>query len=253
MEFIRRRREDLGATTTGRRVVTPPEENPATQEEYQYQEDMNRSTQSIPSRPKYDYSESKANPLRPLSDDELNHPRVRDLLKQLVEEKQIGAQRKETKKVKKTFKYPMAWKSKAGKSSKKPDTVLVFYLNIKGEIQTPMVVPIYSGNMVIIRNKIHEVDPRAMWSLKLGQKTHKVLIIKEIDRRPVSNLDLDEIRRRGDATDSDEFLIKAALRAQTAVAKKSIPFWVWIVIGIIVIGLIAFFLLNKTPATTPTG
>jgi len=109
--------------------------------------------------------------------------------------------------------------------------------------------------MVIIRNKIHEVDPRAMWSLKLGAKTHKVLIIKEIDRRPVSNLDIDEIKRRGDATDSDEFLIKAALRAQTAVAKKPIPIWVWIILAIAAVGLIAFLLLNKgsTTTTTPTG
>jgi hypothetical protein len=253
MEFIRRRREDLGAATnSARRVVAPPVDNPSSPEQYQDESIRN----NIMPTPKYNYNDSKANPLRPLSDEELNKPRVRELLKQLVDEKQIGEQRKETKKIKKKFKYPMAWKSKATKSSKKPDTVLVFYLNIKGEIQTPMVVPIYSGNMVIIRNKIHEVDPRAMWSLKLGMKTHKVLIIKEIDRRPVSNLDLDEIRRRGDATDSDEFLIKAALRAQTALAKKPISIWVWIILGVIVIGLLAFFLLSKSnpaPVVTPTG
>ena len=192
--------------------------------------------------------------MRALSKDELKNPRLRDLLVKIREEQETGTQKKETKKEKKKFKYPMSWKSKAGKSSKRPDTVLVFYLNIKGEIQTPMIVPIYSGNMVIIRNKIHEVDPRAMWSLKLGAKTHKVLIIKEIDRRPVSNLDIDEIKRRGDATDSDEFLIKAALRAQTAVAKKPIPIWVWIVLAIAAVGLIAFLLLNKGSATTtPTG
>ena len=244
MEFIRRRREDLGTTATSRRVVTPPIENPSRFEEYQ---EGNINTQ-------YNYNSSKANPLRPLSNEELNRPKVRDLLKRLVEEKETGIQRKETKKTKKIFKYPFSWKLKANKSSKKPDTVLVFYLNIKGEIQTPMIVPIYSGNMVIIRNKIHEVDPRAMWSLKLGMKTHKVLIIKEIDRRPVSNLDLDEIRRRGDATDSDEFLIKAALRAQTAVAKKPISIWVWIILGAIVIGLLAFFFLSKgNPTMTPTG
>ncbi len=38
-------------------------------------------------------------------------------------------------------------------------------------------------------------------------------IIKGIDRRPVSNLDYAEIQKRGDSTDSDEFLIKAALQA----------------------------------------
>jgi hypothetical protein len=254
MEFIRRRREDLGAATnSARRIVAPPVENPSSPEQYEEEESIR---DNIMSTQKYDYNDSRAKPLRPLSNEELNKPKVRDLLKQLVEEKQIGEQQKETKKFKKKFKYPMKWKSKANKSSRKPDTVLVFYLNIKGEIQTPMVVPIYSGNMVIIRNKIHEVDPRAMWSLKLGMKTHKVLIIKEIDRRPVSNLDLDEIRRRGDATDSDEFLIKAALRAQTAVAKKPIPIWIWIILGIVVIGLLAFFFLsgNKTaPIVTPTG
>jgi hypothetical protein len=248
MEFIRRRREDLGATATGKRVVTSPIENPSTPE--QYQEDEVRDNLNS----KYDYSDSRARPLRPLNREELNQPRVRDLLNQLVEEKQSGAQKKETKQTKKKFKYPMAWKSKANKSSKKPDTVLVFYLNIKGEIQTPLIVPIYSGNMVIIKNKIHEVDPRAMWSLKLGMKTHKVLIIKEIDRRPVSNLDLDEIRRRGDATDSDEFLIKAALRAQTAVAKKPISIWIWIILAVVIVGLIAFFLLSKSsPTVAPTG
>lgn len=247
MEFIRRRREDIGGSANSKRIVMPAVEYPATLEQYE-EEDM---TNSVAAK-KYDYNETKAKPLRALTNQELNQPRVRDLLKRLVDEKEMGAQRKDTKKEKKVFKWPVAWKSKANKSSKKPDTVLVFYLNIKGEIQTPMIVPIYSGNMVIIRNKIHEVDPRAMWSLKLGMKTHKVLIIKEIDRRPVSNLDLDEVRRRGDATDSDEFLIKAALRAQTAAAKKPVSIIVWIILGVIVVGLLIFFFMNKTP-TVATG
>lgn len=251
MEFIRRRREDLGTTATARRIVTSPVESSSSPEQY----DEENLVDSLPE--KYDYNDSKARPLKELNDKELNQPRVRDLLKKLVDDKETGVQRKETKSTKKVFKWPRLWQSKAKKSSKKPDTVLIFYLNIKGEIQTPMIVPIYSGNMVIIRNKIHEVDPRAMWSLQLGKKNHKVLIIKEIDRRPVSNLDLDEIRRRGDATDSDEFLIKAALRAQTATAKKPISIWVWVILGILVIGLIAFFLLNKSPTTAaeavPTG
>jgi len=222
----------------------PPVENPLTPEQYD-EESIKDNTMFAK---KYDYN-TQVKPLRPLNNEELNQPRVRDLLKQLMEDKQMGEQRKETKKTKKFFKWPMAWKSKANKSSKKPDTVLIFYLNIKGEIQTPMIVPIYSGNMVIIKNKIHEVDPRAMWSLKLGMKTHKVLIIKEIDRRPVSNLDLDEIRKRGDATDSDEFLIKAALRAQTAVARKPVSIWVWIIVGVIVVGLLVFFFMSKSPST----
>lgn len=238
MEFIRRR-SDLGAATTTRNVVTPPIESSEYPEE---RRSRNR------------YNDSSANPLRPLTTDELNKPRVRELLNRLIEEKEIGQERSDTKSKKKPFKWPFSWKSKANKSSKKPDTVLVFYLNIKGEIQTPMIIPIYSGNMIIIKNKIHEVDPRAMWSLKLGNKTHKVLIVKEIDRRPVSNLDLDEVRRRGDATDSDEFLIKAALRAQTAAVSKPVSIWVWIILGIIIVGGLIFFFTQKTPAPaiTPT-
>jgi hypothetical protein len=189
--------------------------------------------------------DNNARPLRPLSNEELQHPKVRDLLQKLVDEKQIGEERKDTKDKKKFFKYPGAWKAKAKKSSKKPDTVLVFYLNIKGEIQQPIIVPIYSGNMIIIKNKIHEVDPRAMWNLKIGMKNHKVLIIKEIDRRPVSNLDLDEVRARGDATDSDEFLIKAALRAQTANVSKAIPMWVWILLMLVIGGALIFFFTRK--------
>jgi hypothetical protein len=241
MEFIRRR-EDLAGNATRRRVeriVTPPPENPQGIEEYKKVE------QEHPG-----YHPSKANPLRPLSVSEMKEPKVRELLKQLVEDKETGQKKADTEKKKKNFKFPRIWKSMAAKSSKKRDTVMIMYLNIKGEIEQPLVVPIYSGNMVIIRNKIHEVDPRAMWNFKVGMKTHKVLIVKEIDRRPVSNLDIDEIKRRGDGTDSDEFLIKAALRAQT-ITSKPINKWVWIIVGIAVVALLIFFFMQK--GGSPTG
>jgi len=70
-----------------------------------------------------------------------------------------------------------------------------------------------------------------------------LLIIKEIDRRPVSNLDWDDIRVRGDATDSDEFLIKAALKAQMTTTAKQMGKGVIIIIVIaIVAGLVFFFM-----------
>lgn len=238
MEFIRRR-GDFRSSTSTTRTIEPPPEKPIGKEEYLSQ----RRERDIPKYNKY--NQRSANPLRPLMGEEFNQPKVRDLLNRLLEEKQFGEERKDTQQKKKFFKFPRGWKSKANKSSKKPDTVLVFYLNIKGEIQQPLVVPIYSGNMIIIKNKIHEVDPRAMWNLKIGMKNHKVLIIKEIDRRPVSNLDLDEIRARGDATDSDEFLIKAALRAQTASIGKPIPVWVWVILAIVIGGALIFFFTQK--------
>ena len=169
---------------------------------------------------------------------------VRDLLGKLVEEKESGEKKTETKVKKKSWRFPRTWSTKAKRSQKRRDAVLVFYLNIKGELEPPMVVPIYGGNMVIIRNKVYEVDPRAIWSVKVGMnKTYKLLIIKEIDRRPVSNLDWDDIRVRGDATDSDEFLIKAALRAQMTTTAKQMGKGVIILIVVAVAaGLIFFFM-----------
>lgn len=172
---------------------------------------------------------------------EMKEQTISELLKKIAEEKEHGEQKKDTDKSKKFWKIPGKWKSKAKLSEKKRDTVLVFFLNIKGEFEPPIVLPIYGGNMIIFRNKIYEVDPRAMWTMRVGMKMYKVLIIKEIDRRPVSNLDLDEIRKRGDSTDSDEFLIKAALRAQTATTAKPFNKTLLIIIGAIVLGLVIFF------------
>lgn len=178
---------------------------------------------------------------------EARRPTVTDLLQRIAEEKETGEQRKETAVKKKPWPIPFKWKSKGKQAEKKKDTILVFFLNIKGEIEQPMVVPIYGGNMIIIRNKIYEVDPRAIWSLKTGgwgSKTYKCLIVREIDRRPVSNLDLDEVKRRGDSTDSDEFLIKAALKAQTTQTIKPMNKTILIIAGIAILALIAYFLLK---------
>lgn len=171
---------------------------------------------------------------------------IKHLLNQLVEEKHEAQKKEETNKVKKKWNWPFRWKSTMNKSIKQKDFVVVLYFNIKGEIEPPMLLPLYSGNMVIVRNKVYEVDPRAFWMIRNGMKTVKVLAIKEIDRRPISNLDYSEIKLRGDATDSDEFLIKAALKAQTVpVQKKPVNTTLLIVIGIIaVVGVGIFFFMS---------
>lgn len=165
---------------------------------------------------------------------------VKELLSKLVEDKKQQERKLETKKVSKEWKWPSGWKGKMNRAGKQREHVVVFYLNIKGEIEQPMIVPLYGGNMLIIRNKVHEVDPRAFWIVKIGFKNYKVLLIKEIDRRPVSNLDYSEIRRRGDATDSDEFLIKAALRAQTQQVAKPMNRTVAFIIGAIILGIVGY-------------
>ncbi len=143
------------------------------------------------------------------------------------------------KQKKNVFKWPVKWKQTFKLSRNKRNQILVLFLNIKGEIEPPRLYPIYFSNMVIIKNRPYQVDPRSFW--RLGKYT--LQIIKGIDRRPVSNLDYNEIRKRGDSTDSDEFLIKAAMQAVMGSAKKKpIDKKILIVIAIIVIAAIVFFM-----------
>ncbi len=140
------------------------------------------------------------------------------------------------------FRWPIKWKRIFKSSRKKRKKILVWFLNIKGEIEPPKLYPIYSSNMIIIQNRPYEVDPRSFW--RMGKYTCQ--IIKGIDRRPVSNLDLEEIRKRGDSTSSDELLIKAALQAfiSGGTKKKPIDKKVIVVIAIIAIAALVFFMSN---------
>lgn len=165
---------------------------------------------------------------------------TREMLKKIIATQEHGEQIKETRNTPKGFKWPAKWKAAAKKSALR-NHILVFYLNIKGELEPPRMVPLYAGHMVVIKDKVHEIDPRSLWTTKIGTKMHKLVIIREIDRRPVSNLDWDEIRKRGDATDSDEFLIKAALKAQVGAAKKPLSKGAMIAIGIAAIAMLIFF------------
>ena len=175
---------------------------------------------------------------KPLPQDNLDKKLIR-----IMYEQKFGKEIKQTEEMlngKKQFKWPRKWRSAMRKSKKAPsDYLLVMYLSIKGKIETPKLYPLYSGNMVIIRNKPYEVDPRAFWDMGKA----KCLIIKEIDRRPVSNLDYDAIKARGDSTDSDEFLIKAAMKAFTQQqAKKPMNKAVIIIVAIIIIGAIIYLM-----------
>lgn len=162
----------------------------------------------------------------------------------IMYEQKFGKEIKETNDklgAKKQFKWPWKWKRMEKTALKTKEMLLVMFLNIKGQIEMPKLYPLYSGNMVIIKNKPYEVDPRAFWSFGKA----KCLIIKEIDRRPVSNLDYSEIKKRGDSTDSDEFLIKAAMKAlSTEQKKKQMNKAVIIFIILAIIGLVVFLLMK---------
>ena len=117
-------------------------------------------------------------------------------------------------------------------------------------------MPIFDGNMIVWKNKPYEFDPRAIWTILGMRGSPGAYLIKEIDRRPVrnkngrgiykdaavSNMDLDEIRARGDSTESDEFLIKAALKAQTAKMPKGMNMALIVILVLLGIGGIIWFL-----------
>lgn len=162
---------------------------------------------------------------------------------------------KESEKAEKLFKFPWKWNMKFNQSKKavNQENALVLFFNKKNEIQPPMFLPIFSGNMIVYKNKPYEFDPRAIWRMRGVKGYPSVYCIREIDRRPIrnpdgsyktyqgkvvyssdaaiSNMDIDEVRSRGDSTESDEFLIKAALKAQTS----QIPIkGNWVIAGIVI-------------------
>lgn len=178
--------------------------------------------------------------------------------RKLEEKVKLQERGEETKKKTRQFKWPIKWRMKFNKSRKRgmEDLMLVLFLNKKNEIEPPRFMPIFDGNMIVWKNKPYEFDPRAVWNLRGIKRNPKAYLIKEIDRRPVrnrygkiifkdaavSNMDIDEVRARGDSTESDEFLIKAALKAQTSQVKKRINTAAMVIIAIIVVGGLMWFL-----------
>jgi hypothetical protein len=186
-----------------------------------------------------------------------------DRVKSLESKKKLEERTEDTNKKQKLFKYPFKWMKAFNQSKKKQNNekMLVFFLNKKNEIELPKMMPIYEGNMIIWKNKPYEFDPRAIWNVRGVKGNPRAYVIKELDRRPVknkynkfvytdaavSNLDIDEIRARGDSTESDEFLIKAALKAQVSQEnKKKMSMAVIVVVIVLVVG-VAWFFLSKQP------
>jgi len=121
------------------------------------------------------------------------------------------------------------------KADKKDGFVLVQYLNMKQQISFKL-YRIVGGDQVVIDNKVHTLNPKDMWRYK---KT-LTYIIREIDRKPVSNQDYDAVKQRGDDTSSDVPLIKAVLGAvqkPSPLQNKSIILWI---LGVVVAGIVIY-------------
>ena len=181
-------------------------------------------------------------------------------VKELEERDKLSKRQTETTERTKEFKFPFKWRFKLRSAKRKRynDMILVFFLNKKNQIEPPKFMPIFDGNMIVWKNKPYEFDPRAVWTVQGMKGNPQAYFIKEIDRRPirnkkgkpvyidaaVSNLDIDEIRARGDSTESDEFLIKAALKAQTTQMKKGVNIALIVIVALIAVGGLIWFLVG---------
>ena len=153
-----------------------------------------------------------------------------------IEEKLIELDSKVDEKVKKKNLSFTRKIQRLGKKADKPEYVLVQYLTQKQKILF-IVCKVVSGNVIVVNNKVHRLNPKKIWVYK----KQVWYIIREIDREPVSNENVELIRKIGRSTDEDVPLIKAVLGAvskkQTIESKN-----LWIIIGIVVVGAIVLFM-----------
>jgi hypothetical protein len=147
----------------------------------------------------------------------------------------------EAKKNVKEKKFKLNWKvmSKLKKGNKMKNHVVVQYLTREYQIRFK-ICRVISGNLVVIDNKVHILNPKKMF----GFGRYRWYIIREIDRSAVSNEDIEELKEAKRDTEEDVPLIKAVLGAvhkPSPIASKN----AWIAIGVIAaIAIIIFFIMR---------
>lgn len=169
------------------------------------------------------------------------------------------ANKEEEEKNQPKFNKIFKWKKRTtmNKSLKKPDQILVFLLNLKKQIEGPILTKIYGGNFLVIRNHVYRYNPDRV----LTFAKYKAVIAKEYDRELVGVDDYQELllndftsKNPGARLNVDDpVLIKALIQARlgerTPVASSK-----WIIIALVIIGLaVGAFLIfggggKKTPA-----
>ena len=165
------------------------------------------------------------------------HDKLDTILKVITEEKAL----EETKKEKKGWKIPFKWKKTMNKSLKKNsgEKVLCFFINNKGELESPVLLPIINGNIIVYKYTIHKIDPLDILTFVYKRKFYKVLIYRVMDRKAVSIRDYKEVKAKGDSTENDEVLIKAMLTAKASqISKQQIGKGALIVGGLVIAGVI---------------
>jgi hypothetical protein len=149
-------------------------------------------------------------------------------------------------------------KRQMNQSMKKPDHILVFLLNLKKQIEGPLLVKIYGGNFMVIRNHVYRFNPERVFSFA----KYKAVIAREFDRELVGIEDYKDVVLKDYLSANpgarinidDPVLIKALIQAKLSEKPKVAGGMKWIIIALIVVGVIVgFFLITakKTPTPTP--
>jgi len=145
------------------------------------------------------------------------------------------------------------------KSLKKADEILVFLLNLKKQIEGPILTKVYGGNFLVIRNHVYRFNPGRVFTF--GK--YKTVIAREFDRELIGIEDYEELVRRdfnsknpgGRVNIDDPVLIKALIAAKLSEKPAVTMGAKWIIIALVVLGLVVgfFYLTGKkdTPVVTP--
>lgn len=159
-----------------------------------------------------------------------------------IEERLKDAEaRIDEKQTKKGLKFLKALKRLAKRADKNLDLVLVVYLTQKYQVLFK-VCKVVSGNIIVVNNKAHVLNPKEIWR----HKKMMWYIIREIDRRPVSNRDYDKVKKRKEDTEADAPLLKAVFGALQK--KKGLDLQgknIWIIIIVVIVAAVVFFTLFK--------
>lgn len=158
--------------------------------------------------------------------------------------------------INKLFKWNQ--KTKMNKSTKKPDMILCFLLNMKKQIEGPILTKIYGGNFLVIRNHVYRFNPQRVF--QFGK--YKAVIAKEYDRELVGIDDYEKLvmedflsKNPGARVNIDDpVLIKAVIMAHLS-EKPKMSGNMWLIIILAIIGVIggffAFSMLGKKGGSTP--
>ena len=160
-----------------------------------------------------------------------------NLIKVLTDKQAIEV----TKKEKKDWKIPFKWKRTFNKSTKNSavEKVLCFFINNKGELEAPVLLPIINGNIIVHKYTIHKIDPTDILTLVYKKKFYKLLIYRLMDRKAISIRDYKNVKESGDSTENDEVLIKAMLTAKASqISKQQIGKGALIIGGLVIAGIV---------------